>query len=122
MAISGIGSQTITQFPARTATSGEKNLRKEADSSVALNNNIGKTTEVTTTLFKSVNNTTATNQSTDSRSDLSTLETNRKRFQLQTESQKPESRSSKAIQSFADVANFERKDELNSTFGIDIFI
>ncbi|MFT5451595.1 MAG: hypothetical protein ACI9N9_001081 [Enterobacterales bacterium] len=121
MAISGIGSQTITQFPPRTATSGEKNLKKEADVSVALNNT-GKTTETTTTLFKSVNNSSAVNQSTDSRSDLSNIETNRKRFQLQTESKKPEGKSSKAIQSFSDVANFERKDELNSTFGIDIFI
>lgn len=122
MAISGIGSQSITQFPARTATSGEKNLKKEADISVAPNNNTGKASEDTTTLFKSVNNTSTTNQPKDSRSDLSTIETNRKRFQLQTESQKPKDKTSKAIQSFSDVANFERKDELNSTFGIDIFI
>jgi hypothetical protein len=122
MAISGIGSQTITQFPARTATSGEKNIRKEADLSVALNNNTGKTSETTTSLFKSVNNTTGTNQPSDSRSNLSNIETNRKRFQLQTESKKSEGNSNKAIQSFSDVANFERKDELNSTFGIDVFI
>ena len=122
MAVSGIGSQTITQFPTRTATSGENNLRKEADSSVAQNNNTGKTSETTTTLFKSVNNATDTNKSTDSRSDLSNIETNRKRFQLQTESKKLEGSSNKAIQSFSEVANFERKDELNSTFGIDIYI
>ena len=122
MAISGIGSQSITQFPPRTASSGENNLKKEADTSVTLNNNTGKTSETTTTLFKSVNNTSTTNQSKDSRSDLSTIETNRKRFQLQSESQKLKDKSSKAIQSFSDVANFERKDELNSTFGIDIFI
>ena len=122
MAISGIGSQTITQFPARTATSGEKNLNKEANLTVATNNNTGKATETTTSLFKSVNNAPTTNKSTDSRSNLSTIEANRKRFQLQSESQKSEGSSSKAIQSFSDVANFERKDELNSTFGIDIFV
>ena len=122
MAISGIGSQTIAQFPARTATSGEKNLKKEADLSVATNNNTRKAAETTTSLFKSVNNTPTANKPTDSRSNLSTIETNRQRFQLQSESQKSEGSSSKAIQSFSDVANFERKDELNSTFGIDVFI
>jgi hypothetical protein len=122
MAISGIGAQTITQFPARTATSGEKNLPKDANIAVGQNNNTGKTTETTTTLFKTINNSTAANKSTDSKTDLSTIETNRKRFQLQTESKNLKDQSSKAIQSFSDVANFERKDELNSTFGIDIFV
>jgi len=122
MAISGIGSQTITQFPQRTATSGEKNLSKEANIASTATNSTGKTAETSPTLFKSVSDTTSTNKSSTSRGDLSTIETNRKRFQLQAEARKTEGKSGKALQSFIDIANFERKDELNTTFGIDVFI
>ena len=87
MIISGFGPQANTQFPLRTVPTAESGLRGGSETSVTSNNNSVKSTELTTTLFQSVPASPSTNQSTSSKSELSNIEANRRRFELQTESQ-----------------------------------
>ncbi|PCJ45619.1 MAG: hypothetical protein COA74_15340 [Gammaproteobacteria bacterium] len=122
MIISGFGPQANTQFPLRTVPTAESGLRGGSETSVTSNNNSVKSTELTTTLFQSVPASPSTNQSTSSKSELSNIEANRRRFELQTESQNASGMTGRALQSFNDVASFEQKDELSSLYGIDIYI
>ena len=121
MAISGIGSQTITQFPQRAVNSAEKDLNKTADTTQAVKTTSDKPSETNSTRFKAVVATNETDSSRTSRRNLSEDELNRQRFQIQSESRTSQGQSGKALQSFIDVADFERKDELNNSTGFDVF-
>lgn len=121
MAISGIGSQATAQFAPRSVEPREKIINNEPQTNLAVTNN-AKSVETNTTLFTPVPANVNTSKSTTSRRDLAEVETIRNRFQLQKEGGNFQSESGKALQSFLDVADFERKDELTDLVGIDLFV
>jgi len=133
MAVSGIGLQSSTQFVPRSKNGGRDGTQDVANnklSSKASTNELqradtnspvqSKSTQETR--FDAVPQAANTYKSTTSRKDLTQVEASRNRFQLQQNDQKSQGRSAKALQSFLDVADFERKDDLTKMVGIDIFI
>ena len=122
MAISGISSQITAQFAPRTAESREKVISPEPQNKLAVQETSVKSTETKTTLFTPVPANANTSKNTSSRRDLAEVETIRNRFQLQKEGGSYQGESGKAVQSFLDVADFERKDELTTLVGIDLFV
>ena len=122
MAIPGIGLLTTTQFAPRSAEQRGNAQKNENQTAITVSNEAAQTTNSKATAFAPVPASTNSNKSTTSRQDLAELETLRNRFQLQQESKTPQGESGKALQSFLDVADFERKDELTSLYGFDIII
>jgi hypothetical protein len=122
MAISGIGSQVTGQFAPRTAESREKIISPEPQNKLAVQANTVKSPETNTTLFTPVPANANSSKNTSSRRDLAEVETIRNRFQLQKEGGSFQGESGRALQSFIDVADFERKDELTNLVGIDLFV
>jgi len=126
MAIPGIGLASTTQFAPRSVDSNsnaaaDKALKNESQS-VSVTNSGTQTNESKPVPFTTIPALPSTNKATSSRQDLAELETNRNRFQLQQESKKLEGETGKALQSFIDVADFERKDELESLYGFNIVV
>lgn len=127
MTIPGIGVASIAQFAPRTVDtngklSADKQAKNEAQATVSTSNTAVQISDSKATLFTSVPATTNTNKAISSRNSLTEIETNRNRFQLQQESPKPQGESAKALQSFLDVADYQRKDEMNSLYGFDIVV
>ena len=138
MAISGIGLQSNLQFPSRNSNQRAANNAGSGNQIVKDNNNSSKneklsssvassvggsseSTNTKTPLFAPVSQSANTIKSDTSRKNLVEVETARNRFKLQSDNQ-DKSKLGKSVQSFVDVANFERKDELQEIVGIDIFI
>ena len=124
MAIPGIGLQTTPQnllsssrIPVKSAVDASKN---ESETGNVAEKAQG--TAANNALFSAVPESSDVTQSISSRRGLAELEAARNRFQLQQEGLLSQGESGKAVQSFLDIANFERKDELINLVGIDIFI
>lgn len=132
MAIPGIGIPSSYQLarPAaeqNTASKGNSNNRlgrdasaEQSSGSLAVNND--KTDNSQSALLAPVVQSVATTESTTSRKSISEIETARRQFQLQADKNNQNGPTGKALQSFLEVADYERKDELNTMLGIDIFI
>ncbi len=139
MAVSGVGIQSVAQFiPRSSGELREQQLKSEQRNSHS-NSGVINSNAATETNISVINSTTAndankselittvpaplnTNQATPSRRDLADAQSSRTQFQLQKESRVSSGESGRALQSFIDVADFERKDELTNLVGIDIFI
>lgn len=144
MAISGIGLHSSNQFATRSAgqhalnkdssVNSKSSNTKSADNNLqsSVINQSNKSDGARTTLLPAVPGSSSTLKSTTSRQDLVEVETSRKRFELQNTGrgekgqgvnrQLNNSPSNKALQTFIDVADFERKDDLTNLVGIDFYI
>lgn len=127
MAIPSIGLSATLQYSSRSAELRENQSRNDSKTAVVTSGGDGqpKATQPTSTaitLFPAVTATPNINKSTTSRRDLADLEAIRNRQPLQGDSRNLQSKSGRALQSFLEVADFERKDELTNLYGIDIFI
>ncbi|MCP3675905.1 MAG: hypothetical protein GY829_15760 [Gammaproteobacteria bacterium] len=133
MSVPGIGLQTTTQFAPRPNNSralnkGATNIQPASENTKAdANSNALAASNQTNTgqaaLLIPVTQPPNTNKSTtNQRQNLVEVETARKRFQLQGEKGQDLGGSGKAVQSFLDVADYERKDDLATLVGIDIYI
>jgi len=131
MAIPGIGLQSSYQLTRPFAD--QQNSSKSENKNRATRELPTEQTQATaTSTDKSENSKTAllapveqsanSTEADTSRKNLVEIETARKRFQLQKEENNDKGPSGKALQSFLEVANYERKDELTNMVGIDIFI
>lgn len=121
MAIPGIGLQSILQFaPRNTNQRGLIDGTSKNETQTGILPSSTESTDPKSTLFTAISQPSSSNEATASRRNL--VETVRNRFPLQNENVKRQNRSSQAVQSFLDVANFESKDELASLVGIDVFI
>jgi hypothetical protein len=123
MAVPGIGLQSTAQFAPRSTAqrnlskSGSNKLSTQPSKNETQSTNVSNTEQGSTpksVLFSAVPKTTNTSESVSSRKNLTEIENFRSRFQIQ--------ESNKAVQSFLEVADLERKDELTSLLGIDIYI
>ena len=124
MAVPGIGLQTTTQYAPRSNEQralSKDDITSKNETQTAAAESTGQNSTAKGALFPTVTQSTDTTESTTSRQSLAELESIRNRFQLQQEGQKLKGQSAKALQSFLDVAEFERKDDLNSLIGLDIF-
>ena len=134
MAVPGIGLQSTTQFAPRSndsralnkggasySQSASENTKAVANSSTLDTTNQANTGQAA--LFTPVPQSPNSNKSTaNPRQNLVEVETARNRFQLQGEKGQGQGRSGKAVQSFLDVADYERKDDLATLVGIDLYI
>jgi len=121
MAIPGIGLQSIIQFPPRnTNQRALTDVPSKNESQSGVLPSTAESVELKSTLFTAISQPSKSDEATNSRRNL--VETVRNRFQLQNETLNRQGGPAQAVQSFLDVANFERKDELTSLVGIDIFI
>lgn len=125
MAIHTIGIQSAIQYELRSTELRDNQLKttqQTIEPAVAGSKSNVILTEVNTSFFPPVAATTNTSKTTSSRRDLAELETIRNQFQLESQSGRLQGESAKALQSFLDVADFERKDTLTALYGIDIYI
>ena len=132
MAIPTIGIQPTLQYTSRTGEprgsaakenqSGGNQLKNETQPVTSNNGGVTQTTTTKVAVFSPVPETVNASKTTSSRRDPAQLETFRNSFQLQKENNNLTRESGKALKSFADVAEFERKDEFANRHGIDIFI
>jgi len=132
MAIPGIGLPSSYQLARpsaeqNNASKGGSNNRlnretiaEQPTNTTAANND--KTENSKSDLLAPVEQSIATTESTTSRKSLTEIETARRQFQLQRDKNNQNDPTGKALQSFLEVADFERKDEMNTMLGIDIFI
>lgn len=131
MAVTGIGLQSTAQFAPRSNDS--RALNKGGANNPLTNENTKANTNANALAASNQANTgqaallTPVPQSPDTnkpttnpRQSLVEVETARNRFQLQGD--KGQGRSGQAVQSFLDVADYERKDDLATLVGIDIYI
>ncbi|MCP4272379.1 MAG: hypothetical protein GY781_10490 [Gammaproteobacteria bacterium] len=131
MAIPGIGLPSSYQLarPAaeqNNAAKGGSNNRLSRDASAEQSSNTIATSDKTANsknaLLAPIEQSIATTETTTSRKSLTEIETARRQFQLQSDKNNQNGPTGKALQSFLEVADFERKDEMNTMLGIDIFI
>ena len=133
MAIPGIGLQSTTQFAPRSNEQRALNkggansqlatetAKTEANSSALSSSNQASANQAA--LLTPVPQLPNTSKPTSNpRQSLVEVETARNRFQLQGEKGRGQGSSGKAVQSFLDVADYERKDHLTNLVGIDIYI
>ena len=134
MAVLGIALQSTAQFAPRSNDSralnkagtannqpATENTKTEANSTALASTDQANSGQAT--LLTPVPQSPTTNQSVaNPRQSLVEVETARNRFQLQGENGRGQGSSGKAVQSFLDVADFERKDDLATLVGIDIYI
>ncbi|MCP4414626.1 MAG: hypothetical protein GY808_18885 [Gammaproteobacteria bacterium] len=108
------------------ALKGGSNNRLSRDAAAEQSSNTIATTDKTVnsknTLLAPVEQSIATTETTTSRKSLTEIETARRQFQLQSDKNNQNGPTGKALQSFLEVADFERKDEMNTMLGIDIFV
>ncbi|RLA04345.1 MAG: hypothetical protein DRQ47_03515 [Gammaproteobacteria bacterium] len=122
MAISGISVQPNAQYVPRSVDSSEKPLKNEQQNSQAVSSEKASQAVNQESRFPAISPSAENNKTATSRRDLTELETLTNSFRLQREASKPNGELDKALQSFIDVADFEHKDELASSIGIDIFV
>ena len=123
MAVPGIGLQSTIQFQPRNANQrGLADAATKNETQTTAPGNSAEKTNNEPSLFNPVVKATQSNQVTTSRRNLAEIESVRNSFQIQKENLKLQGRPAKALQSFLDVADFERKDELTSLVGLDIFV
>ncbi len=131
MAIPGIGLPSSYQLARPSAEQNNapksgSNTRLSRDASAEQSSNTIATTDKTenskNALLAPVEQSIATTETTTSRKSLTEIETARRQFQLQSDKNNQNGPTGKALQSFLEVADFERKDEMNTMLGIDIFI
>jgi len=132
MAIHGIGLPSSYQLtrPAaeqNNASKGNSNNRlsrdtsaEQSSSTIAVNSD--KTDNSQSALLAPVVQSVSTTETTTSRKNINEIETARRQYQLQSDRNNQNGPTGKALQSFLEVADYERKDELNTMLGIDIFI
>ena len=124
MAISGIGLQVTPQHNNRIVGPTDKQLKEELQATNVARSDASQNIKEgnKSARFPVVPIATDTNKPTSSRRDLAELETFRNKFQIQDESANAKGPSANAVQSFIEVAEFQKKDELNELVGIDIFV
>ncbi len=129
MAIPGIGLQSPQQLarPLADQQGSAKSANKNRTSSelaaeqASSTNLTDKKQSSNTELLAPVKPSIDSTRTETSRKNLVEIETSRKRFKLQKELGMKGAQG-KAVQSFLEIADFERKDELSNLVGIDIFI
>ncbi len=133
MAVPGIGLQTTIQFAPRSNDSRalNKDVANNPSSSEKTNadtnfNALAPSSQANTgqaALLTPVPQSPNTSKSTTNpRQSLVEVETARNRFQLQGDKGRGQGRSGQAVQTFLDVADYERKDDLAMLVGIDIYL